>query len=203
MKLIGMLDSPYVRRVAIALKLLDIPFEHQSLSVFRNFEEFSQINPLVKAPTLVCDDGTVLMESTLILQYIEAIADENSLMPVEISRCLQDLKISALALIACEKTVQIYYERTLRPAEKQHQPWLERIKQQLLAAYDSLEPLAPERSSRLMSQQPMQADITLGVAWRFTQYLLPEASPAQHYPALAEFSAQAEQHPAFVSTPLE
>ena len=58
MKLIGMLDSPYVRRVAISLQLLDLPFEHQSLSVFRTFDEFSRTNPVVKAPTLVCDDGT-------------------------------------------------------------------------------------------------------------------------------------------------
>ena len=67
MKLIGMLDSPYVRGVAISLKCREIPFEHQQipfehqpLSVFRNFEEFSQINPLVKAPTLICDDGEKL-----------------------------------------------------------------------------------------------------------------------------------------------
>ena len=66
MKLIGMLDSPYVRRVAISLQLLGLRFEHQSLSVFRGFDSSSSINPVVKAPTLVCDDGTVLMDSTLI-----------------------------------------------------------------------------------------------------------------------------------------
>ncbi len=82
MKLIGMLDSPYVRRVAISFQLLDIPFEHQSLSVFRTFDQFSKINPVVKAPTLVCDDGEVLMDSTLILEYGEAIASNGrSLMP--------------------------------------------------------------------------------------------------------------------------
>ena len=67
MQLIGMLDSPYVRRVAVSLQLLGLPFEHRSISVFRTFEQFQQINPVVKAPTLVCDDGTVLMDSTLII----------------------------------------------------------------------------------------------------------------------------------------
>ena len=71
MKLIGMLDSPYVRRVAISLKTLDIPFEHASISVFRGFEAFQAINPVVKAPTLVLDDGEVLMDSTLIIDYLE------------------------------------------------------------------------------------------------------------------------------------
>ena len=67
MQLIGMLDSPYVRRVAIALYYLGLPFDLSSLSVFRYVEEFTQIIPLVKAPTLICDDGEVLMDSSLIL----------------------------------------------------------------------------------------------------------------------------------------
>ena len=74
MKLIGMLDSPYVRRVAISLELYGVDFEHEPLSVFRTFDEFAQINPVVKAPTLVLDDGTVLMDSSLILDYLEALA---------------------------------------------------------------------------------------------------------------------------------
>src|SRR6266849_1703389 len=67
MILIGMLDSPYVRRCAVSLKLMDVAFEHRPLSVFRNFDQFRKVNPVVKAPTLVCGDGTVLMDSTLIL----------------------------------------------------------------------------------------------------------------------------------------
>ena len=74
MQLIGMLDAPYVRRVAITLQLLGLRCEHQAISVFRTFEQFHAINPVVKAPTLVCDDGTVLMDSTLIIDYAEALA---------------------------------------------------------------------------------------------------------------------------------
>ena len=82
MQLIGMLDSPFVRRVAIALRLLDLPYEHRPLSVFRNFQAFSLFNPMVKAPTLVLDDGTVLMDSSLILDYLECLAGrERSLLP--------------------------------------------------------------------------------------------------------------------------
>ncbi|MFE4106860.1 glutathione S-transferase family protein [Almyronema epifaneia] len=202
MKLIGMLDSPYVRRVAISLKLLEIPFEHEPLSVFRHFDEFSQVNPLVKAPTCLSEDGTVLMESTLILQYIEAIAHPKSLMPTDPTQLSQALRIIGLALIACEKTVQIVYEQTLRPVEKQHPPWLARIEQQLAAAYAALEPIAAQGTPWLSGLQPMQPDITLGVAWRFTQHMLPAVINSKQHPALAQFSAQAEQHPAFATTPL-
>ena len=92
MQLIGMLDSPYVRRVAISMKLMGIPFEHQSVSVFRHFERFREINPVVKAPTLVCDDGTVLMDSTLILDYLEGLAAPGKrLMPAVLRQVITDV----------------------------------------------------------------------------------------------------------------
>src|SRR6187551_2127448 len=72
MKLIGMLDSPYVRRVAVCLDVLGVPFEHEAVSVFSTFERFREINPVVKAPTMICDDGGILMDSGLILQYVES-----------------------------------------------------------------------------------------------------------------------------------
>ena len=81
MKLIGMLDSPFVRRVAISMRLLGLPFEHAAISVFRGFDAFQQINPVVKAPTLICrdeDGGSVLMDSTLMLIYAEALAGSSS-----------------------------------------------------------------------------------------------------------------------------
>ncbi|MEM7795458.1 MAG: glutathione S-transferase [Cyanobacteria bacterium P01_C01_bin.118] len=196
MQLIGMLDSPYVRRVAISLKCLGVPFEHKSLSVFRDFETFSQINPIVKAPTLVTDDGTVLVDSSLILQYIEGVADR-SLMPD--SSSAQALRLIGLALMACDKTVQIIYERTLRPPEKRHQPWLDRVTTQLHAAYGQLE----QNASSLNCEPLMQADITVAVAWRFTQLYTAEVITPAAYPQLAAFSTQAEALPEFISTPIE
>ena len=53
-----MLDSPYVRRATISIDLLGRPFEHRAVSVFTHFGEFQAIDPVVKAPSLICDDGT-------------------------------------------------------------------------------------------------------------------------------------------------
>lgn len=194
MQLIGMLDSPYVRRVAVSLKRLGLPFEHRSLSVFRDFTDFSRINPIVKAPTLVTDDGIVLMDSTLILQHIEGLS-ESSLMPAV--QQAEALRLIGLALMACDKTVQIIYEHTLRPSEKQHQPWLDRVTTQLQAAYEQLE----NSSDRLTCAPLMQADITTAVAWRFTQLYTADIITPGAYPQLAAFSAQAEALPNFISTP--
>lgn len=192
MKLIGMLDSPYVRRVAISLQLLDLPFEHQSLSVFRTFDEFSRTNPVVKAPTLVCDDGTVLMDSTLILQYAEALAGR-SLLPAEPQVLARSLCTVGLALAACEKAVQIVYEHGLRPADKLHQPWLDRVTGQLLSACDGLEQAMPTGMD--------QAGVSTAVAWEFIQKMVPDVVPAARYPRLVAFSLAAEELPAFRAAP--
>jgi glutathione S-transferase len=203
MKLIGMLDSPYVRRVAISAKRLGIPLEHQSVSVFRHFEQFQQINPVVKAPTLVLDDGEVLIDSTLILDYLEALAGpDKSLMPGDIDQRLRSLRLIGLALAACEKSVQLYYERNLRPAEIQFEPWVERVEGQLAAAYSALE--------RELEMQPLKTDgtiaqdgITLAVAWSFTHLVVPDQVDVNRFPQISAFTAYAEGLEEFVSTPIE
>jgi glutathione S-transferase len=201
MQLIGMLDSPYVRRVAISLQVLGIPFRHRSVSVFRTFDEFRDINPVVKAPSLVCDDGTVLMDSTLILEYAQLLAGPGkSLMPAGVAEKQRALRMIGLALAACEKSVQIIYERNLRPAEKQHEPWISRVTGQLLAAYQALEQelqAALGRNGGAIDQ----AGITTAVAWHFTQATLPEVVASSRFPALARFSAAAEQLPEFRAAP--
>ena len=65
MRLIGMLDSPYVRRVAVSLHCLGVPFEHEAVSVVSTFAQFQCINPVVKVLILVCFDGEVLRGSCI------------------------------------------------------------------------------------------------------------------------------------------
>ncbi|MGN8079074.1 glutathione S-transferase [Variovorax sp. 22077] len=201
MQLVGMLDSPYVRRTAISMRLLGVPFEHRSISVFSTFEQFRAINPVVKAPTLVCDDGSVLMDSTLVIDYAQALSGRSLLSP-DPARRLRELRLTGLALAACEKTVQIVYERQLRPAEKLHQPWMDRVRGQLAAAYSALEgELAAEPLSA--SEETMtQAGVSTAVAWAFTQLLTPDAISPTDFPVLAAYSAQAERLPVFVGAPM-
>jgi glutathione S-transferase len=201
MKLVGMLDSPYVRRVAISLQLLGLPFEHQSLSVFRGFDEFRQINPVVKAPTLVCDDGTVLMDSGLILDYAQALARPRSLLPFEVPALRHELRLIGLALAACEKSVQLVYERGLRPAEKQHQPWVDRVTGQALAAFAALEAELARQPLVATSATMGQAGVCAAVVWEFTQQTLPGMVPEVAHPALVAFCAQAEALPEFTAAP--
>ncbi len=202
MRLIGMLDSPYVRRVAVSLQLMGVPFEHLSLSVFRTFAQFQEINPVVKAPSLVCDDGTVLMDSQLILDHAAALAAPGkSLMPSNIGERQHALRVMGLALAACEKSVQIFYEHQLRPAEKLHEPWLDRVTGQLLAAYGLLEAELQRKPLAVTSGTIDQAGVSTAVAWQFTQQTIPGVVPITDYPALQVFSAAAELLPEFAAAP--
>ena len=198
MQLIGMLDSPYVRRVAVSLQWLGLPFEHRPLSVFRQLDEFRRINPVVEAPTLVCDDGTVLTDSTLILDYAEALAAPRSLMPHTLPERRQALHRLGLALAACEKAVQLVYERALRPPEKQHQPWIERVSMQLHGGLAALE--SAHAGQPVDWHSPTQDAITSAVVWHFIAQTLGGVDPAP-YPTLAALSARAEQQPPFARAP--
>lgn len=172
------------------------------LSVFSTFAQFQQINPVVKAPSLVCDDGQVLMDSTLIIEYAEGLAaPRRGLMPASLPERQHAFRVIGLALAACEKSVQIIYERKVRPAEKLHEPWLSRVTGQLLAACGELESELHRKPLAVASETINQAGVSAAVAWHFTEMMLPEVVNAANYPALREFSCRAELLPAFSAAP--
>ena len=202
MQLIGMLDSPYVRRVAVALIVAKVPFEHRPISLFRHIDAFSRINPLLKAPTLVADDGTVLMDSGVILDYLAAAFPRIAgLTPPRPHARLRALRLTALALTVMEKAVQRHYERMLRPPEKRHDPWIERVAGQLAAGLEALDAEAP--LSGWIAGEPGVADISAVCAFGFVQQILSDVFETGRYPNLAEFCARAEALPAFRAAPAE
>ena len=199
MRLIGMLDSPYVRRVAVTIRLLDLPFTHEPVSVFRHYDAFAAINPIVRAPTLVTDDGVVLMDSSLIIEHLERLAGRR-LSPDGVADHARAQRILGLTLAACEKTVQLVYEFNLRPEEKYHAPWIERVRGQVGAAWGLLE---AELTAPPTWLEGSQAWATSAVVWTFATKALPESVDANAYPSLAALTAQAEATSAFLATPFD
>jgi glutathione S-transferase len=198
MKLIGMMDSPYVRRTAIGLDALGVEFEHEAVSVFSHFERFRSINPVVKAPTLVLNDGTVMMDSSLILEFFES-QSSNSLWAKDADERCRETKAVSYALAACEKSVQTVYERNLRPKEHQYGPWIERVSAQRNAAFSALEnevTQGEERFSRLS-----QASIIAAIVFQFAQSELGSEVDPTDYPGLAEHAARMEALPVFLKYP--
>ena len=203
MKLVGMLDSPFVRRLAITMRMLGVEHEHHSQSVVAGYDTFKTINPLAKAPTLVLDDGEMMIESSLIISHVEALAGR-SLMPDDIDAQRRALQIIGVALLGMEKVVAHIYETEMRPREFQYQSWLDRMHEQARTAFTWLEQAVAEIEDGpwFFGQAISQADITTAVAWRFSQLKTPTLVTAETCPALAAFSARAEALPEFEACPI-
>jgi glutathione S-transferase len=202
MLLIGMLDSPFVRRVAVSMKLLQMPFEHGNWSVGRDFERIRGYSPLGRVPALVLDDGTVLAESAALLDFLDQqVGPERALLPSAGAPRRDALQLMALAIGAAEKGREQIYERSFRPAEKRHQPWLDRCAQQMHGALAAIEQVASARQGQwLVGERMTQADITATCCFAFLHESVPVADAAQRYPALAAVAARCEQLPAFTDT---
>ena len=204
MILVGMPDSPYVRRCEVSFKLMGLAFEREHVSVFRHMDRFRQINPVIKAPTLVCEDGTVLMDSTLILDYVETVlAPDRALMPRGGRERVEALRLIGIALAATDKAVSMVYEKEQRPAERRHEPWLARVSTQANIAYGLLDQAARSARPWLQGERLNAADVAVAVAWRFSQFYNSAEIPAANFPALVAYSLRAEALPEFASTPLE
>ncbi|SEL74820.1 Glutathione S-transferase [Bosea lupini] len=200
MLLVGMLDSPYVRRAAITGTLLGLEFEHRSVSVFRHMPEFRKINPLIKAPSLVADDGTVLSESLLIIQHFEDVAGR-SLRPTDKAVRVRDLSLTGIGIVAADKAVSVEYERK-RPEEKRYDNWQERILAQLHTALDLLDQAA-ERGEIGAGPGLRPGDIAAAIAWGFCRFVIPEFVEEKRWPALARQAAACEALPVFKAWPID
>src|SRR3954447_19363028 len=122
MILIGQFDAPFVRRVAIALQLYDLKYEHRPWSTFGDAELIAPYNPLRRVPTLVLSDTESLIESAAILDYLDELAGPGKALIAESGPARrQALKICALATGLNDKAVSLFYERALH--EKTSPAW--------------------------------------------------------------------------------
>jgi glutathione S-transferase len=203
MLLIGMFDSPFVRRVAVSMKLLGIPFEHGNWSVGRDFDRIREYNPLGRVPTLVTDDGEKLLESGAILDYIdERVGPDRALLPRSGPERRLALRLMAMATGAAEKGVQQVYERVFRPEDKRHQPWVERCRAQMSGSLSALDRYVGERgvSQWLVGKRMTQADITVACAFTFLNDSLRVAEDRVMFQSLATLAARCESLPVFQET---
>lgn len=202
--LIGMLDSPFVRRVAIALELYGKTYENLPLRTVGDAARFAEYNPLRRAPTLRLPSGELLMDSHLILAHLdEQEPKERVLLPESAPDRLRARQVIGVAAGLADKAVQGVYELSFHSPEAQSAVWLERIRVQLEDAARWLEQNAPE--SEFLSERISHADIIVGTALRFAQDAHPRWSLTEERPLLRAWLERLEALPVFAKTylPLE
>jgi glutathione S-transferase len=201
--LIGMFDSPFVRRVAVSMQLLDIVYEHANWSVGKDFDRIRQYNPLGRVPTLVLDDGEVLAESAVILDYLDdRVGPTRALLPATGRDRREALRQMAMAIGAAEKGREQIYEHAFRPPDKRHGPWLERCCTQMHGGLAELERYCGQRGAQqwLIGGTLGQADITVSCVFTFLRESLRAVDLSTPYPRLTVLVDRCEARPAFKST---
>ncbi len=193
MILIGQYDSPFVRRVAIAMRFYGLPFEHKPWSTFGDRDRIAEFNPLSRVPTLVLDDRDVVIESAAILDYLDEIAvDMPPLIAQKGAERRQALKICALSTGLADKAVSLLYEGLLR--SEKSDIWVERCETQIARVLTVLEEdLAERKSAYWFGDNIGHADIAAACALRFVGEAHPNLFNAQEYPALAGLAARCEE----------
>lgn len=161
MILVGQYDSPFVRRVAITLNVYGMKFSRNAISVFGDAKEMAQISPIVRIPSLILDDGGVLIDSGAIIDYLDGLAGpERALTPPSGTERQMVLQVMAYATGAIDKLGTIVYERTFHPPEHVAQEWISRCRSQLAGALSVLEDLPKE--PYFLGERLSQADVTVG-----------------------------------------
>jgi glutathione S-transferase len=206
MRLIGILLSPFVRRVAVTLNILRLPYELQETFVFGDPETVRQHNPLVRIPILVLDDGSNLVESTAILDEIDhMVSPDRRLIPGDGLLRRRVVQTAAIAVACAEKAVWAFYEDRVRPAEKVHTPWIEHNDRQVLGGFEHLNMAAAKLDNGAWiagTSDMSQADVTTTVAYTFANLARPHLELAERFPQLSCFAERCEELPVFSKTPI-
>lgn len=197
MILIGQYDSPFVRRVGVALTLYEMPFEHRPWSTFGNADEIRPYNPLTRVPTLVLDDGDVLIDSHITLDYLDGrVAPERRLFPVDEPARHRALKVAALAMGMAEKAVSLFYEQRLH--RDVSELWEERCRRQIGGVLEILEAdRAGRRTDFWFGERIGHADIAVACALGHLNASHPGLIDMDALPALKAHAEKLEALPAF------
>ena len=197
MQLIGQYDSPFVRRVGIALKLYEMPFEHLPYSTFGEWEKFVGHNPLRRVPTLVLDGGEALIDSAAILDHLDDLhGRDRALIAASGPQRRAALKRIALATGTADKAVSFFYARLF--ASSLDAAFTQRTESQIRDGLAVLDAECAARSGDWWhGAAPGHDDIAVACVARFLSEAYAHLVSLTDYPALADHSARAEALPVF------
>ncbi|WP_194470522.1 glutathione S-transferase N-terminal domain-containing protein [Bradyrhizobium sp. CCBAU 51753] len=194
MKLIGTYLSPYARRVAAALISRGLPFEHEAVNGYREFEIASRYNPVAKVPSLVLDDGEILIDSTAILDYLNELTPSAPLIPAGSRARRTTLKLAAIGYGVYEQAANLSF-RGRDVAATEAGRW----KAQILGGLRALDEAA--RDGGPLRATPLDAAaITAIVAVEYLARTNPDLETLPAIPALAELVAEYRDAPPFALT---
>ena len=199
MKLIGSLTSPYVRKVRIVLGEKGIDHEFTNDPPFSPDTRVAQVNPLGKVPALIMDDGYILFDSRVIVEYLDDLNGAAShLIPTAGPQRLRVKRWEALADGIIDACVAIYLERK-RAESQQSQEWIERQQKKI---DQGLQAVAAELGDKpwCEGESMTLADIALGCAFGYLDARFPAVKWRDTYPNLVRLADKLAERQSFKTT---
>jgi glutathione S-transferase len=199
MKLIGQYDSPFVRRVAVALQIYGFAYEHVAWSTFGDREKVASVNPLIRVPTLILDDGEALVESGAILDWLDELAGPDRALIAPSGKARRDsLRIISFATGIADKAVSLFYFSIFGGGLSAD--FANRLKTQIAGTLDWLEDATKTRPGQWWhGAGPGHADIALACSMRFIREAHRDLYDAEKLKALSAHCARCEALPAFAA----
>lgn len=201
MKLLGSLASPYVRKTRIAFAEKKIDVELILEDVWGPDTQIGKLNPLVKIPTLLLEDGGAMFDSRVIVEYADTLSPVGRLIPTTGKEKAAVKTWEALADGVLDAAVLTRLELHWAPRGDHRSPeWVERnmtkIQGGLKAMSDGL-----GSNAWCFDNHFSLADIAVGVALGYLLFRFPEIQWQVEYPNLADFYAKLSTRQSFIDTP--
>ena len=199
MKLFGSPGSPFARKVRIVLEEKAIPHEYIAGRPSAPDSPIPQFNPLGKVPTLVLDDGRVIYDSAVIVEYLDALKGNPRLIPDGLDQRIEVRRWEALGDGIAEATVNINHEYR-EPKEKQRAPaWFERQRAKIDRGLAVMEKDLGDGEYCFGGRFTL-ADISAGYALSYLDFALAEVEWRKAHPALERLAKRLAARKSFSTT---
>ena len=189
--------SPFGRKVSLGLSILGLDSEVtiEKADPTDANDSLRQQNPLGKIPALILEDGTVLYDSPVILDYLDGRAGGGKIISKNPKARIAALTLQALCDGILDAGILLVYEGRWRPPEMAVQKWIDHQRGKVQRALDALEAAPPK-----LGAIPNVGEITLACALGYGDLRF-EGKWREGHPKLVkwldEFSAKV---PAFEKT---
>ena len=190
-------SSPFVRKVRIAASVLGLEPEIalEPADTMNASDPVRRQNPLGKIPALVFEDGTVLFDSRVILDYLDYRAGGGRIVPSDAGARFAALRLQALADGLMDASVLLVYEGRFRPAERHEPKWLDHQSGKIARALAALEATPPA-----LSTTPHVGQIALACALGYRDFRFEGTWRREHPRLVAWLDRFAARVPAFAAT---
>ena len=198
MKLLGSLNSPYVRKVRVVMSEKRVECAFEIDAPWSSLSQVPDHNPLGKIPVLITDNGSSIYDSRVIVEYLDNLTPLNRLIPEPNRQRIEVKRWEALADGLCDALVAIHLEKA-RPPEQQSPEWIARQEKKVGL---TLKTIAQDLSEKNWCSGDLYnlSDIAVGCALGYLDLRFKQIDWRNQYPNLAKFAAKLALRPSFKET---